>query len=67
MHDTSSEHSPPRQRRIARRGSMSSTNDAFDLQQRWEYGMAMMAQMGMNAVGNLTESSVTSITVSLMT
>ena len=29
--------------------------------------MAMMDQMGMNAVGNLTESSVTSITMSLMT
>jgi len=63
--DDSSEHSPPRKRKIARRGSISSIEDEIDLRQRWEYGLAMMAQMGMNAVGNLKESSTTSITTLL--
>jgi len=57
-----SEHSPPRNRRMARRGSMTSIEDEIDLRQRWEYGLAMMAKMGMNAVGNLREPSASSIT-----
>jgi len=50
-----SEHNAPGQRRATRRGSLSSLEDELDLRQRWEYGLAMMAQMGMNAVGNLNK------------
>lgn len=63
--DGSNERSAPKLRTLSRRGSMSSTEDESVLKQRWEYGLAVMAQMGMNAIGNILGPSVTDTDASI--
>jgi len=48
--DDCSEQSSSEIHLVSRRGSLNSSDDENDLRQRWEYGLAMMAKMGIDAV-----------------
>lgn len=48
--DDSSEQSASKEREVSRRGSLNSSDDEHEFRQRWEYGLAMMAKMGINNV-----------------
>lgn len=56
LDDESSDISTTKPKGQQRRGSMNSNEDVTDLRHRWEYGLAMMAQMGIDTISHKCET-----------